>query len=177
MSNFVILNGIVWYAPRLEQIAGLVQGSTEALPLVGHLGGRVFERAQLRGCPAALLPLERAGLQPSFAGADLRNVDFSGEEASLRFVDFSDAKLDGAIFGKHQAPVDFTGASLRGADLRGCNLYGCNLDGADLRGAKLSGSSLDSASLSGALLAWADLEGASYDDFDLEGAIITGKGD
>lgn len=175
MSDFVILNGIVWWKPRLEQIAGLVQGSAEPHPLVGRLGGRVFERAQLRGCPASLLPLPplRSGLQVSFAGADLRNVDFSKEKATMRFVDFSDTKLDGAIFGKHQAPVDLAGASLRGADLRGCNLLGCNLDGADLRGAKLSGANLDSASLSGALLTWADLEGASYDDFDLEGAIIT----
>ena len=174
MSDFVILNGIVWYRPRLEQIAGLVQGSAEAHPLVPfHIGGRVFERAQLRGCPAALLPLLRSGLQVSYAGADLRNVNFSEEKATLRFVNFSDAKLDGAIFGKHQAPVDLAGASLRGADLRGCNLLGCNLDGADLRGAKLSGANLDSASLSGALLTWADLEGTSYDDFDLLGAIIT----
>lgn len=172
MSDFVILNGIVWWRPRLEQIAGLVQGSTEAHPLKGY-SGLFFARAQLRGCPASLLPLERKGIQVSFAGADLRNVNFFGEEASLRSVNFSDAKLDGAIFGRHQAPVNLAGASLRGADLRGCNLLGCNLDGADLRGAKLSGANLDCASLSGALLTWADLEGASYDDLDLMGAIIT----
>lgn len=172
MSDFVILNGTTWWRPRLEQIAGLVLGSAKAHPLE-RCSGLFFARAQLRGCPAALLPLERKGIQVSYAGADLRNVDFSEEKVTLRFVNFSDAKLDGAIFGKHQAPVDLAGASLRGADLRGCNLYGCNLDGADLRGAKLSGANLDCASLSGALLTWADLEGASYDDFYLEGAIIT----
>ncbi len=87
------------------------------------------------------------GEYAKFAGADLRDVDFSG--ANLNAVNFQNADLRNA----NLAGVDLRGADLRGADLRGVNLEEADLTGADLDGALLDGAYLKNAKIAGAKLA------------------------
>jgi uncharacterized protein YjbI with pentapeptide repeats len=131
----------------------------------------------------------------SFADADLRGADFSGEtslrgailsrarldlaklnDADLREAILTGARLDAATLadanarGARLASARLRGADLNGTDLSGADLSGAYLQGADLGNASLERARLRNARLHGAILGHADLTKADFRQAQLQGA-------
>ena len=107
--------------------------------------------------------------------AQLQNIEVP-KKADLRNVNFSDARLEGAVLsGARLEGADLSRARLEGADLtwarlEGADLFRARLEGADLFRARLEGTDLSRARLEGARLTGVRLEGADLSRARLEGA-------
>ena len=95
-------------------------------------------------------PLRRLAL----AGADL-------SRANLTYMDFTDAKLDGAILAR---------ADLRWSQLKGASFRNADLTGAECRVAKATRAVFEGATLTRCNLEWTNLTRADFRDADLRKA-------
>jgi uncharacterized protein YjbI with pentapeptide repeats len=103
----------------------------------------------------------------AFANADLRYFDFS--DASMIGAVLDSASLQGTSFGNSQ----LKGASLKNSKLQGSYLNAAQLQGALLGSAHLQGAFLDNAKFQGAILDSAQLQGASLTNAQLQGASLS----
>jgi uncharacterized protein YjbI with pentapeptide repeats len=180
--------------PQLKELVTLVGVAFGKKPGMDpeNLGSMIGEAKKLKtklGIPelpsappapaVPLPPLTREAVQArlaaldSFAGADLRGLDFSNLD--LHGADFAGANLAGVPFhGSKLQQANFSKANLGGADFTAADLTQANAAGADFSAAKMSRAVLKATDLTGASLAKADLTKAVLDGAILEGANLQG---
>ena len=152
------------------------------MPIIGRIRQAIAgHRYRLMSTPALIAHIQSAqrdDVIPPLLNALKERL--AHQDGSLRQVDWSSAKMNGALLSSCQLQgARFAKAELRGAyfgysDLQAAVFAGADLQEANLREAILSGAELDRVNFRGANLARADLQNSSCVAADLRDANLWG---
>lgn len=102
----------------------------------GHLSGNL-QGVSFHGANLA---------KATFGAKDPRSEELITARVELRYCDFSDANLQGAVLRNNSAPyASFRNANLKDADLSNSDLTMADFRGADISGANFTGAKIDAA--------------------------------